>query len=75
MTLFDVITVACFGMLVIGYFTLAGADRRQLPHFLLSGVVLAIANQVGNADRPAIAALLVIIAVTYAPLMSRLRRP
>jgi hypothetical protein len=65
-TLFDVITVACFIGLVVAFFRFTSQDTRTLLQFFLSGIVLAIANQVGNAGSVVLAAALVVAGVGYA---------
>ena len=65
-TLFDGITVACFVGLVVIFFRFTDQNTRTLLQFLLSAVVLAIANQVGNAGSTLLAGLLVIAAIGYA---------
>ena len=65
-TLFDGITVACFIALVVIFFRFTDQHTRTLLQFLLSAVVLAIANQVGNAGSTLLAGLLVIAAIGYA---------
>jgi len=70
-TLFDVITVTCFIGLVAAFFRFTEQDTRTLLEFLLSGVVLAIANQVGNAGSTLLAAALVAAAIGFAVLNIR----
>jgi hypothetical protein len=65
-TLFDVITVVCFIGLVVAFFRFTNQDIRTLLQFLLSGIVLAIANQVGNAGSVFLAGALVLAGVGYA---------
>jgi len=72
-TLFDGITVACFIGLVVIFFRFTDQHTRTLLQFLLSAVVLAIANQVGNAGSTLLAAALVFAAVGYAFLNIRQR--
>ncbi len=72
-TLFDGITVACFIGLVVIFFRFTAQNTRTLLQFLLSAVVLAIANQVGNAGSTLLAGALVVAAVGYAFLNIRQR--
>ncbi len=72
-TLFDGITVACFIGLVVIFFRFTDQNTRTLLQFLLSAVVLAIANQVGNAGSTLLAGALVVAAVGYAFLNIRQR--
>jgi len=70
-TIFDVVTVACFVGLVVAFFRFTDQDTRTLLQFLLSGIVLAIANQVGNAGSIFLADALVVAGVGYAYLNVR----
>jgi hypothetical protein len=72
-TVFDVVTVVCFVGLVGVFFRFTGHDTKTLLRFLLSGIVLAVANQVGNAGSTLIAAALVLAGMGYAWL--NVRRP
>ena len=72
-TVFDVITVGCFIGLVVVFFRFTSQDKRTLLQFLLSGIVLAIANQVGNAGSVALAGALVAAGLGYAFLNIRHR--
>ena len=72
MTLFDIITVACFIGLVIAYFQFtARDDYRTLMQLILSGAVFAVANQVGNAGFVLLASVLIVAGVGYALLVLR----
>ena len=65
-TLFDVISVASFIGLVIAFFFCTERDNRTLLHFVISGAVLAVANQVGNAGQTIFASILLIAGIAYA---------
>jgi hypothetical protein len=65
-TFFDVLTVACFIGLVAAFFRFTNQDTRTLLQFLLSGIVFAIANQVGNAGSFVLAGVLVAAGIGYA---------
>jgi hypothetical protein len=65
-TLFDIISVASFIGLVLAFFLWTERDNRTLLHFVVSGIVLAVANQVGNAGHMAFAYVLIIAAIAYA---------
>lgn len=69
-TLFDVLTVTTFLALVIGFVLWTERDTRTLLHFCVSGVVLAIANQLGNSGAPLFAAMLILVSVGYAVLIA-----
>lgn len=65
-TWFDIVTVVCFLALVAAFFLLTGRETQTLMRFGLSGIVLAVANQVGNAGSSLFAALLIVAGIGYA---------
>jgi hypothetical protein len=65
-TFFDVLTVACFIGLIGAFFRFTNQDTRTLLQFLLSAIVFAIANQVGNAGSVLLACVLVAAGIGYA---------
>jgi TM2 domain-containing membrane protein YozV len=69
-TLFDIVTVASFCGLVLAFFFLTERDHRTLLHFGVSGIVLAVANQVGNAGQTIFALVLVIAGIGYAAVIA-----
>ena len=69
-TLFDVISVASFIGLVIAFFFCTERDNRTLLHFVISGAVLAVANQVGNAGQTIFASILLIAGIAYAAVIA-----
>ena len=70
-TLFDILTVTCFVALVIAFFMFTARDNRTLLHFMLAGIVFAVANQVGNAGSFYLAVVLILAGAGYAVLMAR----
>ncbi len=68
-TFFDVITVTCFAGLVLAFFQFTTSKTRILVHFLMVGVVLAVANQLGNAGETIFAFVLIVTGVGYAILV------
>lgn len=70
-TFFDVVTVTCFAALVIAFFQFTDRETRTLVHFILAGIVFAVANQVGNAGSTILAIVLILAGVTYAFLITR----
>jgi hypothetical protein len=70
-TVFDGVTVACFAVLVIAFFQFSDRETRTLAHFVLVGIVLAVANQVGNAGGTILAVVLILAGLSYAGLMAR----
>ena len=65
-TFFDVVTVTCFIGLVIGFFQFTDRDPRRLLHFMLAGILFAVANQLGNSGQSALAIVLIAAGVAYA---------
>ena len=70
-TFFDVITVTCFAGLVLAFFQFTNRETRILVHFLMVGVVFAVANQLGNAGETILALVLILAGVGYAILVMR----
>jgi hypothetical protein len=73
-TFFDVITVTCFAGLVLAFFQFTDRETRTLLHFLLAGIVFAVANQVGNGGASFLALTLILAGVGYAFLVARNNR-
>ena len=71
MTVFDVVTVACFIGLVVAYFQFSDREYRTLAQLILSGIVFAVANQVGNAGFVLLGSILIAAGVGYALLVIR----
>ena len=70
-TIFDVVTVTCFVGLVIAFFQFTDRETRTLVHFVLAGVVFAVANQVGNGGSAILAAVLIVAGVAYAAIIAK----
>jgi hypothetical protein len=70
MTIYDVITVACFMGLAYFYFS-RPRDLATLSKILLSMVLLAVANQLGNRGLTEFAVLLIVASAAYAALVFR----
>jgi len=70
-TIFDVVTVTCFAGLVIAFFQFTDRETRTLVHFILAGVVFAVANQVGNSGSAILAVLLIVAGVAYAGIIAK----
>ena len=47
-TVYDFVTVACFGCASLTYFMFTDREMKTLAHFMVPAVVFMIANQVGN---------------------------
>jgi hypothetical protein len=69
-TLFDILSLASFIGLVLAFFFWTERDNRTLLHFVISGVVFAVANQVGNAGQTIFAFVLIIAGIGYAIVMT-----
>jgi hypothetical protein len=69
-TLFDVVSVASFIGLVLAFFLWTERDNRTLLHFVISGTVLAVANQVGNAGQTIFAFILIVAGLAYAAVVA-----
>jgi len=65
-TLFDIVSVASFIGLVLAFLFWTKRDNKTLLHFVISGAVFAIANQVGNAGQTIFASILLIAGIAYA---------
>jgi hypothetical protein len=70
-TFFDVITVACFIATVIAFFQFTNRESKTLLHFIIAGMVFAIANQVGNGGSTILALILIFAGAGYVGLMVR----
>ena len=70
-TFFDVITVACFIAMVIAFFQFTNRETKTLLHFVIAGMVFAIANQVGNGGSTILALILIFAGAGYVGLMVR----
>jgi len=70
-TFFDVITVACFIAMVITFFQFTNRETKILLHFIIAGMVFAIANQVGNGGGTILALILIFAGAGYVGLMVR----
>jgi hypothetical protein len=64
-TFFDALTVACFIGLIIAFFQFTDRDTPTLLRFLVAGVALAIANQLGNLGFVVLGIILVTAAMGF----------
>ncbi len=64
-TLFDFLTVACFLATAGAFFIFTDREPRTLLHFLIPGVLFAVANQLGNAGSTILALVLIAAGVGY----------
>ncbi len=65
-TIFDVVTVTCFIALVIAFFQFTDRDPKQLSHFVLAGILFAVANHLGNSGQSTLAFVLIAAGTGYA---------
>jgi hypothetical protein len=70
-TTFDILTVACFVVMTVAFFVLRPKNPRTLLHLLLSGVLFAVANQVGNAGYTLLGLALIAAGAGYSVLVLR----
>ena len=71
LTLFDVLSVVCFIGVAIAFFLFTDREPRKLLHLLLSGVLFAVANQLGNGGSTVFALILILAGVGYSVLVIR----
>ena len=64
-TFFDAFTVACFIGLIAVFFLFTDRDTPTLLRYMLSGIALAIANQLGNSGYAGFGYILVIAAMGF----------
>jgi hypothetical protein len=70
-TFFDVVTTTCFIGLVIAFFRFTDRDPKRLLHFVLAGILFAVANQLGNSGQSILAFILIAAGAGYAVLKVR----
>ena len=68
MTIFDIISIVCFILLVAVFFLLTNRSHRTLLRFALAAVVFAVANQMGNRGLTIFAVILILVGIAYATL-------
>jgi hypothetical protein len=66
---FDILTVACFLLMVLAFFLGTEGDSCTLLHLSICGVAFAVANQLGNKGSPILALILIAAGVAYALLI------
>jgi hypothetical protein len=71
LSLFDFLTVACFIGVAIGFFVLTEREPRKLLHLLLSGVLFAVANQLGNNGSTLFGLVLILAGIGYSVFVIR----
>jgi hypothetical protein len=64
-TFFDALTVLCFLGLVVAFLRFTERNTPTLLRYLLSGIVLAVANQLGNMGFVVFGGILVIAAMGF----------
>jgi hypothetical protein len=70
-TLFDFLTVICFIGVATGFFIFTDREPRKLLHLLLSGVLFAVANQLGDSGSTLFGLILILAGVSYSVLILR----
>jgi uncharacterized membrane protein YbjE (DUF340 family) len=71
LTPFDFLTVACLLAVGGGFFFLTDREPRKLLHLLLSGLLFAVANQLGNSGSTLFALVLIAAGLTYSVIVIR----
>jgi hypothetical protein len=64
-TIYDIITVTCFAAIVLAFFQFTDRSPRMMTHFILVGVLFAIANQLGNSGQNVLAGILILAGASY----------
>ena len=72
---FDILTIACFVLMVIAFFVWTDRDTNMLLHLLICAVMFAVANQLGNRGSPILALILTAAGAGYALLIFLGRKP
>ena len=62
---FDGLTVICFIVLVVAFFRFTERDTPTLLRFILSGIAIATANQLGNRGYVGLGYILIIAAMGF----------
>jgi hypothetical protein len=62
---FDVLTVICFIVLVVAFFRFTERDTPTLLRYILSGIAIATANQLGNSGEEGLGYILVVAAMGF----------
>ena len=70
-TVYDFVTVALFASLVAVFLFLTDRRSETVSCLLISGVSVAVANQLGNAGQGTLAVALLAAAMVYAALIVR----
>ncbi|MFY9954437.1 XrtV sorting system accessory protein [Bradyrhizobium sp.] len=63
---FDILTVACFLLVVLAFFLWTDRDSQTLLHLAICGIAFAVANQLGNRGAPELALILIAAGGVYA---------
>ena len=70
-SIYDYVTVGCFIVMVGAFLFLTERDAKTLAHLMVSAVLFAVANQLGNAGSNALAVILILAGVGYAIVIVR----
>ncbi len=66
---FDILTVACFLLVVIAFFVWTDRDTRTLLHLSICVVAFAVANELGRIGSSTLASILIAVGLAYALLV------
>lgn len=69
-TVFDVVTVVSFLGLVLSFFLWTDRETRTLMQFMVSAILFAVANQIGNAGHAMFGFVLLAAGIGYAVLIT-----
>lgn len=70
-TVFDIVSVALFLCIVAAFLTLTDREGGTVSRLLISGVAIAVGNQIGNAGYGLFAFALMAAGVVYAFIIIR----
>jgi hypothetical protein len=68
-SLFDLVTVACFLVVVGAFVFLTERDTKTLTRMMVAAIAFAVANQIGNRGAGVLAILLIGAGLGYAVLV------
>ncbi len=70
-TIFDFITVGCFGVVVLIFFRFTDRGIQTLLNVLLACLLFAVANQLGNAGSVILASVLISAGIVWVTLAAQ----
>jgi hypothetical protein len=70
-TIYDIVSVVLFMSVVAAFLTLTDRQPKTVSRLLISGVAIAVGNQIGNGGQGLLAAALMAAGVAYAFIIVR----